>query len=71
MEMVLNNGFCELANDEIMLTEGGFDFVDIAGSAICGYAGGKVGAAIGGPIGGVVGGLVGVVAFEIVYHLNN
>lgn len=36
MEMVLNNGFCELANDEIMLTEGGFDFVDIAGSAICG-----------------------------------
>ncbi|CCY61230.1 hypothetical protein G4313_11655 [Coprococcus eutactus] len=37
MEMVLNNGFCEMSQDEIMLLEGGgvWRHIGYAGATVC------------------------------------
>ena len=79
MEMVMNNGFKMLSEEENYMIDGGLDLVDAAGSLVCGYAGKTVGqkvgsligGSVGGPIGAVGGGIIGVAAFEVVYHLNN
>lgn len=76
MEMVLNNGFCEMTNGELFEIDGGWDVtftgvcVGIAafavctavGTAIAGPVGAAVGAKYGSQIGAIVGGAVGAVA---------
>ena len=61
MDMTLNNGFCEMSQDEIFWLDGG---VKIFGASLGGIAcgalsGAAVGSTIGGPIGFGVGALVG------------
>ena len=67
MEMTLNNGFCEMSQDEMLVVDGGFDI----GSAAAGWIGAKVGGAVGGPVGAVVGGIIGVAVYECVTHYNS
>lgn len=79
MEMVLNDGFCELSQMEIEKIDGGISWNDVglyvsgAGGASIGmYAGAKIGAAagsIGGPGGAAIGTIVGGAAGIIIYTL--
>lgn len=76
MEKVINNGFCEMSNSELLTIDGGWDVtftgvcVGIAAFAVCtavgtavgGPVGAAVGAKYGAQIGALVGGAVGTVA---------
>ena len=74
MEMVLNNGFCEMSQDEMLVVDGGLDIGSAVTGFVCGKAGkwigAKVGGAVGGPVGAVVGGIIGVAVYECVTHYN-
>ena len=74
MEMTLNNGFCEMSQDEMLVVDGGLDIGSAVTGFVCGKAGkwigAKVGGAVGGPVGAVVGGIVGVAVYEYVTHYN-
>ena len=68
MEKTMNNGFYEMTNDELMVTDGGIDWNSI-GMGLSMTAGGFIGGAIGsclGPAGTVGGVKVGTVASTVV-----
>lgn len=71
MEIVLNNGFCEMSQNEMLCVDGGIDW-DSIGMAICTGAGAYIGGQIGtlfGPVGTVVGVIGGGAAGAAIYTL--
>lgn len=67
MEMVLNNGFCDMTDDELTSIDGG---LKIFGCSIGGLTSGTLaGAAVGGTIGGVPGFIVGAIVCAGVTYL--
>lgn len=71
MEIVLNNGFCEITSEEQLYIDGGIDW-NLVGGTIATGSGAYIGANIGsaaGPVGTVVGGIVGGATGAIIYSL--
>lgn len=77
MDLILNNNFSSINENELNLLNGGIDW-DSVGSGIAttggGYLGSKIGAKVGasigttgGPVGTVVGALIGGAAGAIIY----
>lgn len=60
MEMVLNNGFCEMTMDEMLLIDGGaWSWKEFGKSVVGGAVGGAAGGAVTGAMAGGVGALPG------------
>lgn len=79
MEMVLNNGFCEMSIDEVLCIDGGAwswkEFLQTTGSsAVGGAIGGSLGGSVTVPVigsvpGAVAGGVLGAVGGAVGYAL--
>ena len=71
--MVLNNDFCAMSQDELLVVDGGIDWDLVGGTIATGggaYIGAKIGGTVGtagGPVGTVVGGLIGGAVGAIIY----
>lgn len=69
MKLVLNNGFCEMTQNEVMEIDGGVDWYSI-GMGVSMTAGGFIGGAIGSCVGPAARTIIGSAIGGVIYSIG-